>query len=77
MSARIVERLLGGVAGSVVFAIWAFIIHDLFSQAFSNENGLSGSEWILFSLGVVFFTLVMVLAGVYAVDATREDREDV
>lgn len=73
MSARIIEKLLGVVAGGVVFAIWLFIMHDLFTQAFGNENGLSGYEWILFSFGVVFFTLVMVLAGVYAVDATRED----
>lgn len=71
MSARIVEKLLGMFAGGVVFAVWLYIVTDLVGIAVGA--GLSGVEWFLFSFGVAVFTLVMLLAGVYAVDATRED----
>lgn len=69
--ARIIERLLGVVAGGVVFAIWLYIVADMVSIGVGA--GLSGVEWFLLILGIWVFTLVMLLAGVYAVDATRED----
>lgn len=69
--ARIIEKLLGVVAGGVVFAIWLYIVADMVGIAVGA--GLSGVEWFLFGFGVAVFTLVMLLAGVYAVDATRED----
>ena len=69
--ARIIERLLGVVAGGVVFAIWLYIVADMVSIGVGA--GLSGIEWFLLILGILVFTLVMLLASVYAVDATRED----
>lgn len=69
--ARFIECSLGVIAGGVVFAIWLYIVADMVSIGVGA--GLSGVEWFLLILGIWVFTLVMLLAGVYAVDATRED----
>lgn len=73
---KIIENALSVFAGGVVFAVWVYITVDLFGIAFASD-GLSGYEWFLFGLGYALFTVILLLAGIYLVDATREDREDV
>tara|TARA_S200002703_G_scaffold159693_1_gene174149 strand:- start:16315 stop:16539 length:225 start_codon:yes stop_codon:yes gene_type:complete len=69
---KFIETALGVVAGGIVFGVWVYITVDLFGIVFASD-GLSGFEWVLFGLGYAVFTVVLLLAGVYAVDATRED----
>ena len=69
---KFIETALGVVAGGIVFGVWVYITVDLFGIAFASD-GLSGFEWVLFGLGYAVFTVILLLAGIYAVDATRED----
>lgn len=69
---RIIESALGVVAGGIVFGVWLYITVDLFGIALSKDGGLSAYEWFLFMVGIVFLTLVMAVAGCYAVEATKE-----
>lgn len=73
---KIIENMLSVFAGGIVFGVWVYITVDLFGIAFASD-GLSGYEWFLFGLGYALFTVILLLAGIYLVDATREDREDV
>ena len=69
---KIIENTLSVIAGGIVFGVWVYITVDLFGIAFASD-GLSGYEWFLFGLGYAVFSVIMLLAGIYAVDATRED----
>ncbi len=71
---KLIETALGVVAGGIVFGVWVYITVDLFGIVFAND-GLSGVEWVLFGLGYSVFTVILLIAGVCAVDATRETRE--
>jgi hypothetical protein len=55
-----------------VFGVWVYITVDLFGIAFASD-GLSGYEWFLFGLGYALFSVILLLAGIYLVDSTRED----
>ena len=68
---KLVENALSVFAGGIVFGVWVYITVDMFGIAFASD-GLSGYEWFLFGLGYVFFTVILLLAGIYLVDATRE-----
>ena len=69
---KIIENMLSVFAGGIVFGVWVYITVDLFGIAFASD-GLSGYEWVLFGLGYSLFTVILLLAGIYLVDATRED----
>lgn len=69
---RLVEIMLGVIAGGIVFGVWVYITVDLFGIAFASD-GLSGYEWFLFGLGYALFSVILLLAGIYLVDSTRED----
>ena len=70
---KLVENALSVFAGGIVFGVWVYITVDMFGIALQSD-GLSGwYEWVLFVLGYAFFTVILMLAGIYLVDATRED----
>ena len=69
---KIIENMLSVFAGGIVFGVWVYITVDLFGIAFASD-GLSGYEWVLFGVGYALFTVILLLAGIYLVDATRED----
>ena len=70
---KIIENALSVFAGGIVFGVWVYITVDMFGIAFGSDALSGWYEWFLFVLGYGFFTVILMLAGIYLVDATRED----